>query len=98
MHETIGYDLVIEEEELQTQMEQMLERVSRYEATLAQYDELLKAVKEDAVMEGNTAENLSVFSEALEQLKGELAEITEQIYRLWTNYQMEIDAADSYLN
>lgn len=98
MHETIGYDLVIEEEELQTQMEQMLERVSRYEATLAQYDELLKAVKEDAVMEGNTAENLSVFSEALEQLKGELAEITEQIYRLWTNYQMEIDVADSYLN
>lgn len=97
MHETIGYDLVVEEEELQEELEQIYARAVNYEEALKLYCKLLKEIKEDSVMEGNTAENLKAFYAEVVQLKGDITEIAEQIYKTASYYQMEIDAADSYL-
>ena len=97
MYETIGYDLVVDEEELQKELEQIAMRAVNYEEVLKLYCRLLKMVKEEGIIEGNTAENLKTFDEEIKQLKGEITEITEQIYRLSICYQAEIDAADSYL-
>lgn len=97
MHETIGYDLVVDEEELQAELERIVSRAVNYEEVLGLYCQLLSAVKEEAIIEGNTAENLRDFCEEVTQLKGELTEIAEQIYRLSVCYHMAIDAADSYL-
>lgn len=97
MHETIGYDLVVEEEELQEELEQIYARAVNYEEALKLYCKLLKEIKEDSVMEGNTAENLKAFYAEVVQLKGDITEIVEQIYKTASYYQMEIDVADSYL-
>ena len=97
MRETIGYDLVVEEEELQEELEQIYVRAVNYEEALEQYCRLLKEIKEDSVIEGNTAENLKIFYEEVVQLKGDITKIAEQIYKTASYYQIEIDSADSYL-
>lgn len=95
--ETLGYDLVVEEEELQTQLQRMYEQASSYEDTMEQYLGVLQHAVVDSVTGGNTAENLKLFWAEAAKLQGEIGELVKMIYALTVNYQSAIDEADSYL-
>ena len=95
--ETLGYDLVVEEEELQAQLQRIYEQASSYEETIGQYVKVLKHVVTDSVVKGNTAENLKLFWAEAAKLQGEIGELIKMIYALTVNYQSAIDEADSYL-
>lgn len=95
--ETLGYDLIVNEEELQTELQRMCQRAITYEETLKQYAEILKNAVADSVVEGNIAENLKIFQMEVSNLQGEIGEIVNMIYGLTVYYQSAIDEADSYL-
>ena len=95
--ETLGYDLVVEEEELQAQLQRMYEQASSYEDTMEQYLGVLQHAVVDSVTGGSTAENLKLFWAEGAKLQGEIGELVKMIYALTVNYQSAIDEADSYL-
>lgn len=95
--ETLGYDLIVEEEELQAQMQRIKAQAESYEETIGNYMELLKNTVSVSVTEGSTAQNLKAFYLQAVCLKGEIQEIISMINGLTTSYQMSLDEADSYL-
>lgn len=95
--ETLGYDLIVEEEELQAQLQQIYEQAISYEDAIKQYNEVLQNAVTDSVVGGNTAKNLKLFWMETSKLQGEIGELVNMIYRLTLSYQSAIDEADSYL-
>lgn len=95
--ETLGYDLIVEEEELLTQLQRIKVQAESYEETIGQYIEMLKNTVSVSVTEGSTAQNLKAFYLETLGLKGEIQEIINMINGLTMSYQISLDEADSYL-
>ncbi|WP_075721516.1 hypothetical protein [Roseburia sp. 499] len=95
--ETLGYDLIVDDEELNVELERIYQRAVKYEETLKQYVEILKNVVTNSVIEGNVAKNLKFFYIQVLTLQGEIEEIVAMIQRLTLGYESAIDEADSYL-
>ena len=52
---------------------------------------------DDAIMQGNTAENLMLFADEVQGLRSEAQEIAEQVRTAVENYVISMDEADSYV-
>ena len=91
----LGYDLIVDDDGIKKEAEELLKKINGCEMQLGTLAEILQRITENAIMEGNTADNLKVFVEQVKNLHGEAREITEQLKRLAYRYIDAMDAADS---
>lgn len=95
--EILDYDLILDEEELQTKLGQIYQRAVEYEETINKYAAIIESVVTNSVIKGNVAENLKLFQMEVSALQGEIADIAIMVYNLTQSYLYAIDDADSYL-
>lgn len=93
----IGYDIVVDDDKWKDAMEEICRRISQYEDNLEQYIDILKRIKEDAIMEGDIADRLETFIEYVKKLKGEAEEIAIETIKMSASFWKDFDTADNYV-
>ena len=93
----IEYDILVNEEKMQSVAKEFKKRAGTYEKELKEYQTLLSDLVSDTVMEGEAAKNLSLFERQVRKLSKEAEQITKEIVRLVEKYHKDMDEADSYI-
>lgn len=96
--QSLGYDLIVDDDGIIQEAGKIVEKTEDFEQKLGELSDILSNVLDDAIMQGNTAENLMLFAEdEVQGLRSEAQEIAEQVRRAVENYVTSMDEADSYV-
>lgn len=94
---SLGYDLIVDDDGLVEEAEKLMAKINCFELQLGELADVLRNAACNAVMEGNTADNLAGFMEEVQNLREEARTITEQLTSTVHNYVESMDEADSYV-
>jgi len=97
MNETANYDLLVDDDNLSSLIEEYQRMSSVIEDKVTSLSESLDRVWAGAIQSGKTAENLLVFKATVGTLKGETSELSATIRTNIESYVSDMDTADSYL-
>ena len=92
--QSLRYDLIVDDDGIIQEAGKIVEKTEDFEQKLS---DILSNVLDDAIMQGNTAENLMLFADEVQGLRSEAQEIAEQVRRAVENYVTSMDEADSYV-
>lgn len=95
--QSLGYDLIVDDDGIIQEAGKIVEKTEDFEQKLGELSDILSNVLDDAIMQGNTAENLMLFADEVQGLRSEAQEIAEQVRRAAENYVTSMDEADSYV-
>lgn len=95
--QSLGYDLIVDDDGIIQEAGKIVEKTEDFEQKLGELSDILSNVLDDAIMQGNTAENLMLFADEVQGLRSEAQEIAEQVRRAVENYVTSMDEADSYV-
>ena len=95
--QSLGYDLIEDDDGIIQEAGKIVEKTEDFEQKLGELSDILSNVLDDAIMQGNTAENLMLFADEVQGLRSEAQEIAEQVRRAVENYVTSMDEADSYV-
>lgn len=95
--QSLGYDLIVDDDGIIQEAGKIVEKTEDFEQKLGELSDILSNVLDDAIMQGNTAENLMLFADEVQGLRSEAQEIAEQVRRVVENYVTSMDEADSYV-
>ena len=95
--QSLGYDLIVDDDGIIQEAGKIVEKTEDFEQKLGELSDILSNVLDDAIMQGNTAENLMLFADEVQGLRSEAQEIAEQVRRAVENYVTYMDEADSYV-
>ena len=95
--QSLGYDLIVDDDGIIQEAGKIVEKTEDFEQKLGELSDILSNVLDDAIMQGNTAENLMLFADEVQGLRSEAQEIAEQVRREVENYVTSMDEADSYV-
>ena len=93
--QSLGYDLIVDDDGIIQEAGKIVEKTEDFEQKLGELSDILSNVLDDAIMQGNTAENLMLFADEVQGLRSEAQEIAEQVRRAVENYVTSMDEADS---
>ena len=93
----LGYDLLLNEKEIQTEVEMLEKKAEVFEKGLNDLEEVLKEMQNSAIIEGDSAKNLAVFVEEIGMLKGEADRMKEEWKSKIVAYVTAVDMADRLL-
>lgn len=93
----LGYDLLLNEKEIQTEVEMLAKKAEVFEKGLNDLEEVLKEMQNSAIIEGDSAKNLAVFVEEIGMLKGEADRMKEEWKSKIVAYVTAVDMADRLL-
>lgn len=93
----LGYDLLLDEEGMMQEAEILAKKAEAFEEGLKNLEGMLKEIRNSAIMEGNAAENLSVFVKEVGMLKGEAERLKEEWKGKVEAYISAMDIADKVL-
>lgn len=92
----MGIDIIVADETFRNEGKRAKEISDNSETTIAKVVEILTAVCEQDLTDGNVAENLKTYTNSLTQLKGQLGGILEYQKATIDGFIEEVDAADDY--
>ena len=95
--QSLGYDLIVDDDGIIQEAGNIVEKTEDFEQKLGELSDILSNVLDDAIMQGNTAENLMLFADEVQGLRSEAQEIAEQVRRAVENYVTSMDEAVSYV-
>ena len=95
--QSLGYDLIVDDDGIIQEAGKIVEKTEDFEQKLGELSDILSNVLDDAIMQGNTAENLMLFADEVQGLRSEAQEIAEQVRRAVESYVTSMDEADSYV-
>jgi len=95
--QSLGYDLIVDDDGIIQEAGKIVEKTEDFEQKLGELSDILSNVLDDAIMQGNTAENLMLFADEVQGLRSEAQEIAEQVRRAVENYVTSMDEADRYV-
>lgn len=95
--QSLGYDLIVDDDGIIQEAGKIVEKTEDFEQKLGELSDILSNVLDDAIMQGNTAENLMLFADEVQGLRSEAQEIAEQVRRAVEIYVTSMDEADSYV-
>ncbi len=75
----LGYDLIVDDDGIKKEADMVFNRMNEFEMQLKILGRVLEEVTDNAIMEGNTADNLKVFAEQVQNLQEEAKDITKQL-------------------
>ena len=93
--QSLGYDLIVDDDGIIQEAGKIVEKTEDFEQKLGELSDILSNVLDDAIMQGNTAENLMLFADEVQGLRSEAQEIAEQVRTAVENYVTSMDEADS---
>ena len=93
----LGYDLLLNEKEIQTEVEMLAKKAEVFEKGLNDLEEVLMEMQNSAIIEGDSAKNLAVFVEEIGMLKGEADRMKEEWKSKIVAYVTAVDMADRLL-
>ncbi len=91
----LGYDLIVDDDGIKKEADMVFNRMNEFEMQLKILGRVLEEVTDNAIMEGNTADNLKVFAEQVQNLQEEAKDITKQLKTTIYRYIESMDEADS---
>ena len=95
--QSLGYDLIVDDDGIIQEAGKIVEKTEDFEQKLGELSDILSNVLDDAIMQGNTAENLMLFADEVQGLRSEAQEIAEQVRTAVENYVTSMDEADCYV-
>ena len=95
--QSLGYDLIVDDDGIIQEAGKIVEKTEDFEQKLGELSDILSNVLDDAIMQGNTAENLMLFADEVQGLRSEAQEIAEQVRTAVENYVTSMDEAYSYV-
>ena len=93
----VNSELKIDDDFVNSMSSLLSEWTSDLQTGTDQYLEIIDAIIEDAIMEGDTAEALKSFASYAQYLQTIISEIGSEVSGLCINFIQEVDAKDSYL-
>lgn len=93
----VNPELKIDDDYIKEQAKLIAEWSEDIQKGIDKYISILNNILEDAIIEGSTADALSVFSEYVANLKEIISKTGLETKGLCVNFVLEIDDADSFL-
>jgi len=94
---SIGYDLIVKDDDMSSLCGCYSELSQRFEEKLLAYSSSLDHVINAAIKSGKTAQNLLLFKNTVDTLKGEASELADVASSCVSSFVSDTDSADSYL-
>ncbi len=94
---TIGYDIIVNDENVEESGLEYEGRCDSLEENIKRYIILLSKIKNEGIKSGAASENLGRFLEEVNSLKGEAEILAEEMKQCREAFLQGIDEADCYL-
>ena len=87
--QSLGYDLIVDDDGIIQEAGKIVEKTEDFEQKLGELSDILSNVLDDAIMQGNTAENLMLFADEVQGLRSNRGILSgsggqRQTFILWT--------------
>jgi len=93
----VAEDIIIVDSEFDYESGRVYTDAESIETVITKLSNELEAAKTSGLVNGDTAENFSVFVELVKEMQGKLLEIAEEEKSLISNMIAEVDDADQHL-
>ena len=90
-------NLIIVDEYVQSLGSRCAQRGEKLEQILADYLQILREIREEALVEGKTASSLGIFIDCVSLLRDQLGILSDNADRDCRSYINDINTADDYL-